>query len=82
MTIERLDISRLLAADMRDLMDEESMAHVLRRCGGVIMGDGEEWYAKIASVLIRGADRGRVLSQALDIIAIRTDLWPGPPSAA
>ncbi len=82
MSIERLDISRLLAADMRPLMDEESMAHLLRRCGGVIVDDGDEWYARIASVLIRGADRGRVLSQALDIIAIRTDLWPGPPSAA
>ncbi len=82
MSIERLDISRLLAADMREIMDEESMAHVLRRCGGVIVDDGDEWYAKIASVLIRGADRGRVLSQALDIIAIRPDLWPGPPSAA
>ncbi len=82
MSIVCLDIPRLLAADMRWLMDEDTMAHILRVCGGVIVDDGEEWYAKIASILIRGPDRGIVLDQALDIIAIRPDLWPQPPSAA
>ncbi len=82
MSIECLDIPRLLAPDMRPLLTQPAMMHVLRRCGGVIVGDGEEWYAKIATILIRGADRGHVLKQALDIIAIRPDLWPQPPSAA
>ncbi len=81
MSIERLDVARLLAPDMRPLLTQPAMMHVLRRCGGTIVGDGQEWYAKIDGTLLMDADRSRLLNRALDLIAVRPDLWP-PPSAA
>jgi hypothetical protein len=82
MSIERLDIARLLADDMRWLIDEPSMTDILYASGGVIVGVGDEWYVQVGGARIKDTVRARVLSRALDLIATRPDLWPQPPSAA
>jgi hypothetical protein len=82
MSIERLDIERLLAADMRPLLDDEGMTNLVLKCGGVILDDGNVCLVSIAGIRAIAAVRADALNQALDIIAIRPDLWPGRPSAA
>jgi len=82
MNINRIDIKRMLANDMRWLLDEHTMSWLVCKCGGDVRRRGEDWCVRIGGTRIKAAVRAAALNQALDIIAIRPDLWPPPPSAA
>ncbi len=82
MSLYHVDIKRMLADDMRWLLDEHTMSWLVCKCGGDVRRRGENWHVRIGGTRIKTAARAAALNQALDIIAIRPDLWPPQPSAA